>query len=134
MTLVDDLNGMIDSHFHSLAMEKKGIRAAKVLESAFESGLSAAMDIGLSIEAFEKQKALTATFPLVYHTLGLYPGDAGNPASLKNLDLLEKYTASGDILAEDVRHAGNPGRKSIGECSSVAGQQIQLAQRRGCKG
>ena len=99
MTLVDDLNGMIDSHFHSMEMEKKGIRLAKVLESVFESGLSAAVDICISIEAFEKQKALTAAFPLVYHTLGLYPGDAGNPASLKNLDLLEKYAASGDILA-----------------------------------
>ncbi len=99
MTLADDLNGMIDSHFHSLEMDKKGIKPAKALESAFANGLSAAVDIGLSIEAFEKQKALTAAFPQVYYTLGLYPGNAGHPASLKNLDLLESYAASGDILA-----------------------------------
>lgn len=71
---------MVDTHFHSLAMQEKQIDVETTLQCCFESDLSDAIDIGLHPDDLTARLKLLSQFSHVYFTTGIspfYASDAG---------------------------------------------------------
>lgn len=106
--------GMIDSHFHSLEMERKGLDATSILSWSFAKGLAYAVDVSVSLEGFETRSEIAAAFPRLYRTAGLYPSEAaelqrtpgaieGMMGSLERQLTEERVVAVGEIGLDAVR-------------------------------
>ncbi len=67
---------MIDSHFHSLEMQRKGCNVNQTLGECFLNGLTAGLDSGIKADDIEKRKSLIGSFPNVYCSIGLSPAEA----------------------------------------------------------
>lgn len=93
------ITSMIDSHFHTLEMEQKGLSSIGELEHCFNLGLAAAVDIGISLEGFSHRLELTQRFDSVFHALGLSPGESGNPGCMEDLIILDDLIDEGNITA-----------------------------------
>ena len=93
------ITGMIDSHFHILEMERKGLVPEHVLKDCFDKGMTAAVDIGTSLQGFRHRLDTARQFPGVFHTLGLYPGESENPDYRKDLVILNDLIDEGNIVA-----------------------------------
>jgi TatD DNase family protein len=74
----------IDSHFHSLIMADKGMDAGRLLKEAAEAGLRGGLDVGILPEDTERRLALTAPFPWIRLSAGIYPG--GSEGLLPDLE------------------------------------------------
>jgi TatD DNase family protein len=96
---------MIDTHFHSLVMSRKGMDPRALLQEAFDKGLEAAVDIGTAAGDLAEREALLEGFDRIYFAAGLYPSLAGEG----DLPLLM------EALGRDVSSAGKK-IVAIGEC------------------
>jgi TatD DNase family protein len=74
----------IDSHFHSFVMADKGMDAVRLLEEAAEAGLIGGLDVGILPEDTERRLALTAPYPWIRLSAGIYPG--GSDSLLPDLE------------------------------------------------
>ncbi len=106
--------GMIDSHFHFLHMEKKGLPAEKILTDCFENGMAGALEIGIVPETFARRAEIAESFPGLYMASGLYPSYCETPEWEKSLILLEdhlrtvpKVVALGEIGLDYFHNYGN---------------------------
>ena len=93
------VSGMIDSHFHALAMREKGLDPVESLERCFQGGFEAALDVAVDTEDFDERRTLLAPFERVFLTAGLSPFHAGSPGLADRLRLLEKQIASPRVVA-----------------------------------
>lgn len=91
--------GMIDSHFHLLHIQKKGADAADMLKEAFRRGLASGMEIGIVPETFEKRAAIAESFPNLYMASGLYPSNCEKSGWREDLELLESHLKSSGRIA-----------------------------------
>ncbi len=98
------MRGMIDSHFHGAVMRQKGMDTRFILKHALSSGLSGAIDIGLTPDDFPERSAASALFPEVLLSAGCYPSEVEKKPAGKLLsslkDLLihkKKIAAVGEI-------------------------------------
>ena len=85
--------GLIDSHFHSMYMQNKGIAIQQHFSNLFSNGFLGGLDIGVEPGDTGGRKALLSKFPKIRIASGLYPGsaaaiDQGTPL-LEFLDVLE---------------------------------------------
>ncbi|RKX92356.1 MAG: hydrolase TatD [Spirochaetes bacterium] len=82
--------GMIDTHFHASVMQKKGLDAVMLLQSAFDAGLSRGIDIGLTPSDFAGRKSLLKDFPSILLSAGCYPSETERAETISLLTELEE--------------------------------------------
>ena len=93
--------GMIDTHFHGLIMEKKGIDSKTVLQEAFDSGLEYAIDIGIQTEDIERRFKLLSGFNNILFAAGNFPSEVEKD-SIQNLIMeLEKNITAKNSLNQN---------------------------------
>ncbi len=97
------LNGMIDTHFHGLVMQQKGLNTIDILSTSIKMGLSAGIDIGLTPDDFLQRKKLFKDIRGIKMSAGCYPSEIEKKTISKLVDDLEqvlrteKVTAVGEI-------------------------------------
>ncbi len=89
--------GMIDTHFHSIIMEKKEIDSRSVLSEAFESGLEYAIDIGTEMSDIPKRLKLLSGFEKILFAAGNYPSEVEKDTAPNLIKLLEKMIEENNI-------------------------------------
>src|SRR6056297_4255870 len=70
------LPGMIDSHFHSAMMEKKGMDVRPLISQALQAGLAGGIDIGIEAGDTARRHWIHQEFPQIKLAAGLYPAEA----------------------------------------------------------
>ena len=63
----------VDTHFHALEMERRGMDAEGLLEGAFERGLAAAVEVAVDENDFPRRRAVAARFERLRLTAGIHP-------------------------------------------------------------
>jgi TatD DNase family protein len=69
----------VDSHFHLMEMEKRGIDIHQLLESLFQESLVYGLDIGVDEKNWARRLELADRFSSLYITAGLSPACADDP-------------------------------------------------------
>ncbi|MBI9102730.1 MAG: TatD family hydrolase [Spirochaetales bacterium] len=90
--------GMIDSHFHLLHINKKGLDGLGMLKESFRRGLTSGMEIGIVPENFDTRKEIIESFPNLYMASGLYPSHCEKENWKVDLPLLEAHLRSSDRI------------------------------------
>ncbi len=109
--------GMIDSHFHTAMMEKKGLDSRKLLGEAMEQGLAGGIDIGVQAGDCGARAWLLEFAPQIRLAAGLAPAEAEHEDLSPRLELLEadieKYSvdAVGEIGVDAYWNYGSPQRQ-----------------------
>jgi len=70
--------GLIDSHFHSMYIQDKGINIQQHFSNLFSNGFLGGLDIGVEPGDTGARKALLNEFPQIRIASGLYPGLASD--------------------------------------------------------
>lgn len=89
----------IDSHFHCLEMQKKGLDVPSVIEEAVDAGFTGGIDAGIVPEDFYPRKELLKPYPEIYLSAGLFPGGSEHETMEAELEELERILASGEASA-----------------------------------
>jgi TatD DNase family protein len=106
--------GSVDSHFHTMVMQEKGLPATDILSRCFADGLAYGLDIGISPDDFDERAAVLAGFERVYLSVGLHPHNAGSVTFAAAEETLrrrlrhEKVVALGEIGLDWYRNHGSP--------------------------
>lgn len=132
----------IDSHFHLLESQKKGLEPVETLRRAVEAGVCGGMDIGIDLDDIDlRLSALDAMSDPAIHpgfgyTLGLYPSFAGKEDFEADLLRLEaeldrrskdpRLWAIGEIGMDFHWNYGSPGRQR-----ELFQRQVKLAWAQG---
>ncbi len=93
------LPGMIDSHFHSAMMKKKGLDPRDLLETAMKQGLAGGIDIGIEAGDAGDRCWVREMFPSIKLAAGLYPSEAEFEDIEARLDILKTDLGSFSIAA-----------------------------------
>ncbi|MDA3941406.1 MAG: TatD family hydrolase [Spirochaetia bacterium] len=93
------LEGMIDTHFHGLIMERKELNTKEVLNKAFESGLEYAIDIGTEMSDFSKRYKLLSKFEKILFAAGNYPSEVEKDTVPNLINSLETIIKNNKIVA-----------------------------------
>ncbi len=91
--------GMIDSHFHSLHMERKALDVRRILAASFERGFAGGLDVAVDCDDFEWRRALAADFPAIRLSAGLAPAATVKDGWREQLSCLEQQLAAGEVRA-----------------------------------
>ena len=70
------LKGLIDTHFHVLELEKRGIEAQKLLEELHQKGFAGGMDIGVEGSDLAQRSRLLSRWPSIRLAAGIGPWGA----------------------------------------------------------
>lgn len=91
------INGLIDSHFHSMYMQNKGIPIQQHFNELFSNGFLGGLDIGVEPGDTGERKILLQNYPQIRIAAGLYPGLAA--------DIMKGSPLTGflEILENDIR-------------------------------
>ena len=89
--------GLVDSHFHSISMQKKGININRHFSELFSMGFSGGLDIGTEPGDTSARVALLSSFQKIRITSGLSPSLAAEIEEGKSLKSLLC------ILEKDIR-------------------------------
>ncbi len=122
--------GIVDSHFHSLEMTRKGLPVEELLRTCARGGMSRALDAGIVPGDLEERRRILASFPWVRLASGISPASADADDSGPLLALLEEQLRTGSVWAVGEcgldRHwnYGAPGRQE-----ELFRAQIRLADR-----
>ncbi|MFO7781832.1 MAG: TatD family hydrolase [Spirochaetia bacterium] len=106
--------GSVDSHFHTLVMEDKGLAPTEILQECFEAGMAYGLDVSVSLDDFAERRARLAGLDQVYLTAGLHPSNAGSvffeTEELRLRDALSsrQVVAVGEIGLDWYRNHGTP--------------------------
>ncbi|HCS35781.1 MAG: TatD family deoxyribonuclease [Spirochaetae bacterium HGW-Spirochaetae-4] len=85
------MHGLIDSHFHLLEMEKKGIDPKKLLIQLHEAGFAGGIDIGVSENDIAIRAPLVAPYPNIRTAAGIGPwGADGEEAITAKTDRFQR--------------------------------------------
>ncbi len=82
------LPGMIDSHFHTAMMEKKGVDTEAAIFRAIEAGMRGGLDIGIAAGDTAARSWVHANFPQIRLAAGLYPSEAEHENLADRLSIL----------------------------------------------
>lgn len=124
------LPGMIDSHFHTNVMHKKGLDADTLLSRALAAGMSGGIDIGIESGDTAGRLWLHEKYPEIKLAAGLYPSEAERANlddSLRMLtEDLKKFpiAAVGEIGVDRYWNYGTVDRQQ-----QLVQRQIELANR-----
>ena len=67
------MHGLIDSHFHLLALSLKGVDLPHLLEELFESGFHGGIDIGIRRDDLVERTSLLKDYPQIKIAGGIGP-------------------------------------------------------------
>ncbi len=73
------MHGLIDSHFHLLALSLKGVDLPHLLEELFESGFHGGIDIGIRRDDLVERTLLLKDYPQIKIAAGIGPWGAQDP-------------------------------------------------------
>jgi Tat protein secretion system quality control protein TatD with DNase activity len=65
--------GMVDSHFHSQEMRKKGLTPERLLHSLVDLGMSALLDVGTQPYDFGQRAVFAARWSRIFMSEGIHP-------------------------------------------------------------
>jgi len=121
------MKGLIDSHFHLLALRQKGVAIIDLLDNLFAQGFEGGIDIGLGREDLKERRGLLKDYPQIKIAAGLGPWAAQEPLegqldSFTELCTKFKIDALGEIGLDFYWNYGTP-EAQIKLCSA----QIELA-------
>ncbi|MFO7849324.1 MAG: TatD family hydrolase [Spirochaetia bacterium] len=120
--------GMIDSHFHSEIMRKKGLDPEKILSETIAAGLAGGIEIGVHAGDTAERAWVTQTLPQIKLAAGLAPAEAEHEDIRGRLEFLEKdlqsfpVDALGEIGVDGHWNYGTPERQK-----ELFALQIELA-------
>ncbi len=80
-------------------MAEKGMDLPSLLDEAVESGLRYALDIGILPDDNEQRRTLTAAYPWILHSTGIYPGASDMDTTGELLQKLESALQKGGFAA-----------------------------------
>ena len=93
-------DGLIDSHFHLLSMQKKGIESITLLEKMKTYAMTG-IDVGVDCNDLEERALLTQPYPLIHVSAGIGPWGVGDekPPIQEQLDTLTSLLACHTVCA-----------------------------------
>jgi len=91
--------GMIDSHFHSLHMERKGLDVRALLGACFERGFAGGLDAAVDCAGFERRRELASVFPGIRLAAGISPSATAEPGWEEQLTELDKQLDAPEVRA-----------------------------------
>jgi TatD DNase family protein len=91
--------GMIDSHFHSLHMERRGLDVRRILTDCFRQGFAGGLDAAVDCDGFDQRRALAADFPGLRLSAGLSPAVTAAHGWQQQLACLEHQLEAGEVQA-----------------------------------
>ena len=96
------MHGLIDSHFHLLALKQKGVDILHLLDKLFESGFQGGIDIGIRRDDLAERNLLLKDYPQIKVAAGIGPWGAQEPLegqleAFRALCDEEKIDALGEI-------------------------------------
>lgn len=89
----------IDSHFHVLHMEKKGIDINSILNILFTEQLEYGIDIAVDAENINKRYKTAEKYPCLFLSAGFSPAHVLNKNWKKELNILEKFIKEKKTIA-----------------------------------
>ncbi len=93
------LQGLTDSHFHTLAMADKGTDPVSATKKCKQAGMAEMIEIGLDPNDLAKRRALLNGIEGVYFSSGFSPAHAVNDNWRQRIDMLKAQAKSGAIAA-----------------------------------
>jgi TatD DNase family protein len=92
--------GMVDSHFHSQEMRKKGLTPERLLHSLVDLGMSALLDVGTQPYDFGQRAVFAARWSRIFMSEGIHPNYVKE---------MHKYAQEGkgdcwELLERNLRH------------------------------
>ncbi len=94
--------GLVDSHFHLLEMEKKGLDGESIISSFFQEGGAYLLEIAINHENFERRERLSQAYKNLYLTAGIHPtsGSDFSPSELSDaLTSVQEQAKSPRVVA-----------------------------------
>ncbi|MFW5797058.1 MAG: TatD family hydrolase [Spirochaetota bacterium] len=110
--------GSVDSHFHSLVMDSRGLDVEHILSDCFEAGLAYGLDISVSLDDFSERRRRLAAFDRVFLTAGYHPSATDThtyeavETELRARLHEEGVVALGEIGLDQYRDYGDPARQT----------------------
>lgn len=121
------MHGLIDSHFHLLALRQKNVDILHLLKELFESGFYGGIDIGIGKEDLKERKLLLKDYPQIKVAAGIGPWGAqellqGDLEAFRALCHTHDIDALGEIGLDFYWNYGTPERQR-----NLCIEQIELA-------
>ncbi len=115
---MNEYPGLVDSHFHLLSLERRGLDPAACRDEFFEAGGRWALDVAVDTNGWERRLEWGSEEPRLWYTAGIHPSEA---ASVKPEDI---------VMA--ARQAEHPRCLAVGEIGLdwYRGRDDEEAQRR----
>ena len=76
---MNDFPGLVDSHFHLLSLEARGLDPRLLVAEFFEAGGRWALDVAVDAQGWDRRLAWGADEPRVWYTAGIHPSEAWTP-------------------------------------------------------
>jgi TatD DNase family protein len=110
--------GLVDSHFHLLSLERRGLDPAACCDEFFEAGGRWALDVAVDARGWDRRLAWGENEPRLWYTAGIHPSEAA------------VFTA--DDVAAVAEQAVHPRCLAVGEIGLdwYRGRDDEAAQRR----
>lgn len=110
------IRGLLDTHFHTQAMDRKGIDTLKLLEDLFAQGFAGGIDVGVDDDDLPLRTPLLDKFPQLKLSAGIGPWgvEDGKPSIDDQLTKLTQVLgrhpvhAVGEIGLDNYWHYGTP--------------------------
>ncbi|MDD2296745.1 MAG: TatD family hydrolase [Sphaerochaetaceae bacterium] len=123
------MHDLIDSHFHLVALQKKGIDLKDLLDDLFHQGFAGGIDIGIAADDIGKRLRLIKDYPLIKSAAGIGPWGAEGQEPIHLIvqrfyDLMQNYQVDciGEIGLDFHWNYGTPARQR-----SLCIAQMELA-------
>ena len=81
LSKMNEFLGLVDSHFHLLSLEEKGLDPRVCLVEFFEAGGRWALDVAVDASGWERRLAYGESEPRLGFTAGIHPSEAGHTTS-----------------------------------------------------
>ncbi len=97
-------SGLVDSHFHILAMQSKGIEITSLLQQLTTSGFAGGIDVGVSCDDLGIRTSILAGYPTIMRSAGIGPWgveDGSDPMTVQLETLVsQNETYGADYIGE----------------------------------
>lgn len=108
------LMGLMDTHFHTQAMKRKGVDVERLLQDIFDAGFAGGIDVGVDADDLPSRTPLLDRFPQLKLSAGIGPWgvEDGKPPIDRQLQELEQHVGRhavhciGEIGLDDYWHYG----------------------------
>lgn len=131
---IDKMNqypGLVDSHFHLLSLEEKGLDPAHCLREFFDGGGRWALDVAVDAQRWDRRVLWGAGEPRLGFTAGIHPSEALQTVP-SDLEAVGRQTLDGRCLAVgEIGLDWYRGRDSESAQRGLFREQLVLAMGRG---